>query len=168
VPGLDDSVRATLLGQLDEAQQFLTANQGVVTLTASRSGLLTLAQEVNQKDSSNHVLAYTTLGLLHKARLYHAIAQTLEFANGLEQRVQVQVRDETTRTARLRGIAETKVVLTDALEKVGGETITTENYTVAYRPQRQFEKTVGNLKPHYDQLSQAYALLTELSTGIEW
>ncbi len=168
VPGLDETVRGKLISQLDESQRFLDDNKSVVAVNASRSGLLTLAQEVNRQDSKNHVLAYSTLGLIHKARLYYALAQTLEFATQLEQRVEQQIRDEALRDARVRGIAETKMLLMQALERVGGEVITTEDYSTAYRPQRQFEKTVGNLNPSYDQLKQSFALLTELAKGIEW
>lgn len=168
VGGIDAGVQTDLQNQLHVRQQQLTDHESQISQVATRSGLLQLAREINGKQADYGVTAYVTLGQIRKARLFYALSEALVFANGLEQRIKVQVRDPQLQAAKLRGLTEVQTSLAQAITSVGGETIKLEDYTVAYKPDKRYEKTVGNLQPLYEQLVHDFSLLDELAKGIEW
>lgn len=165
--GFDNTERADIAGQIEAEQGYIKDHQKLIENATTKEDLLPLAKEFNDKRIELETLSYEGMALVTHAKIKQSINLLTSFNDKIMKAAEVQIRDSTVRTSRIRGLEEMKRIIDLAdseLEKVKKERFIFKN---AYSPKDTYEKAMEELVTVYTHVVRADKLAQELSKGIE-
>jgi hypothetical protein len=150
------------------AQQHFLINHGESTAElAGRRPLLEAAGAVNAKKNLFAGIAFFAQSRLKQGYMEKAVLEIENYAGVLKEAVAVQERDETVKSIKLRGIegvVDRAGKVREGLSKPQQPWI---SYARGYSGDGFVEDVVEAYRPLYREVAELYALLSELSLGLE-
>lgn len=165
--GLNPAMRDELIGEIDEIQVLLNEHEINIPGINNREPLLAEAIAINLEDLRFENSSYKVLFELEMARFDWAMRQLKEFHNTLDAAIEVQVRSNSEKQLKKRGLEEVISIINrlgEVYDEIG-EDLRRPNKTRKYI--KIYKNMVDELSPYYSDMIRVNDLLVEISEGIE-
>lgn len=151
---------------LEKEQGFLQEHRLALQNMTTLPELRLSAPVINNKADAYSLLALQTVSQTRIARLKTAVIELQAFTLTLEEAVNIQIRQETERDFRLRGITEVKNTLNTA--QVNLLNLEADPKFSRQKPTTNiYSDLTKSISPIYQEVERSFKLLKELSQGIE-
>jgi len=164
---LSNEVKQSRSKSLQAEIEWLNEHKKRVVVTKTRNGLLSIAQEVNQKSETYGPLSFSLNSEITISSLIQTTMTLLDLNQELTHRAQSQQLETSLKEVKLRGLAVNKDRLSAALNRLNviNQKLTDSS---GYGNAEMFNRILEEANPVFSEISELYQVLSELSRGLEW